>query len=104
MTNIRQNIEEDYQASGSANGDPKSKPLNVIRFGHRKRCFESDLGNDPHIVNFPFAFSVAFIILIGFMFGFTGIVASKGGMFLFGMIVILIGLWLYGWSLYAEGK
>jgi hypothetical protein len=80
----------------------ETPPPNVIWSRRRRRCFESDLGDDPHTVNFPFAFSVALIVVAGCTLAVTGVIVTSAALFFLGVLVVMPGLWLYGWSLCDE--
>ena len=80
----------------------ESEAPNLIRSRRRVRCFESSGGDDPHTINFPFAFSVTLITLAGFTFAVAGAIVTSAGLFFLGLLVVLLGVWLYGWSLREE--
>ena len=96
-------VDEQRQAERSPIEFQRPMPMPAASvFERRGRRFRSLLGQDPQLVAFPFAFTAAMVILAGFLLAAWGITVSGAAIFLSGVIVMLLGLLLYGRSLCVE--
>jgi len=73
----------------------------TVRSLHLLHRFAKD-ANVPHLVNFPFAFTVFIIVTTGLVAAGLGITITNAWLAGLGFLITLVGCFLYGWSLHDD--